>query len=445
LISPDHGSPNRIRTVSELTADIKEILENRFPFVWITGEISNFRKPASGHCYFTLKDESAQIASVMFRGQTRNLKFDIENGLRITGFGRISVYEPRGSYQFIFEYLEPGGIGALQIAFEQVKSRLSSEGIFDEAHKRPLPPIPKKISVITSPTGSVVHDILHIAHRRFDNLSVEVVPVKVQGNGAVDQIVDALFVLNERADTDVIILARGGGSLEDLHAFNDEKVARAIFRSALPVVTGVGHETDYTISDFVADLRAPTPSAAAELIVPVKEDLLSNLDNLTTTLIYCFSALMEKRNARLKELTGRLKDPIHRVQDLRLRLDDLSGRLNRAICRIIKERRDYISIWEERLNLNKINTYINKYKEKLEILNTNLSKSCHHVVYNKKLHLKEITGRLQALNPTAILSRGYSITRTLPDAVVVTDPDQVVSDQPIEIMVKKGTIAAKVE
>ena len=230
MISPDLEPRNRIQTVRELTADIREILENKFPFIWITGEISNFRRPVSGHCYFTLKDEAAQISSVMFRGQTRHLKFAIENGLRVTGFGRVSVYEPRGTYQLIFEYLEPGGIGALQVAFEQLKSRLASEGLFDASHKRPLPQVPQKISVITSPTGSVIHDILHVVHRRFENLPVEVVPVKVQGTGSVEQIVHAIDSLNHRADSDVIILARGGGSIEDLHSFNDELVARAIYR-----------------------------------------------------------------------------------------------------------------------------------------------------------------------------------------------------------------------
>jgi len=445
LISPDLEPRNRIQTVSELTADIREILENKFPFIWITGEISNFRRPVSGHCYFTLKDDAAQISSVMFRGQTRNLKFAIENGLRVTGFGRVSVYEPRGTYQLIFEYLEPGGIGALQVAFEQLKSRLASEGLFDASHKRPLPRVPQKISVITSPTGSVIHDILNVVHRRFENLPVEVVPVKVQGAGSVEQIVDAIDSLNHRAGSDVIILARGGGSIEDLHAFNDEMVARAIYRSTLPVVSGVGHETDYTISDFVADLRAPTPSAAAEIVVPVKSELHSDIDNLVATLAYCFSTLTERRKARLRELTGRLRNPVRQVQDFRLRTDDLTERLNRTIHRDIRQRKEFLYLWKNRLNSNNPISYIHEKKEKLHAIYSNFLKYYENIVRMKSQHLGEISGRLQALNPTAVLARGYSITRTLPDASVVTDPGQVHPDQPIEILVKKGAITAKVQ
>ena len=445
MISPDLEPRNRIQTVSELTADIREILENKFPFIWITGEISNFRRPVSGHCYFTLKDDAAQISSVMFRGQTRNLKFAIENGLRVTGFGRVSVYEPRGTYQLIFEYLEPGGIGALQVAFEQLKSRLASEGLFEASHKRPLPQVPQKISVITSPTGSVIHDILNVVHRRFDNLPVEVVPVKVQGVGSVEQIVYAIDSLNHRADSDVIILARGGGSIEDLHAFNDEMVARAIYRSTLPVVSGVGHETDYTISDFVADLRAPTPSAAAEIVVPVKSELQSGIDNLVATLAYCFSTLTERRKARLRELTGRLRNPVRQVQDFRLRTDDLTERLNRTIHRDIKQRKELLYLWKNRLNSNNPISYIHEKKERLHVIYLNILKNYENIVSMKNQHLGEISGRLQALNPTAVLARGYSITRTLPDASVVTDPGQVHPEQPIEILVQKGTITAKVQ
>ena len=256
----------RIYTVSDLTADIKYILEDKFPFVWICGEISNFRVPASGHFYFTLKADNAQINVVMFRSQNRNLRFVPENGMSVTGLGRISVYEPRGAYQIIFEYLEPEGAGAIQLAYEQLKARLVEEGIFDEKHKKPLPYLPQKISIITSPTGTVVHDILKIINRRFSNVHIEIIPVKVQGEGSEDEIAAALKLLNARDDSDIAIIARGGGSFEDFHAFNSEVVARSIFKSEIPIISAVGHETDFSIADFVADLRAPTPSAAAELV-----------------------------------------------------------------------------------------------------------------------------------------------------------------------------------
>ena len=282
-------SQRRIHTVSELTAKVKVLLEDNFPFIWICGEISNFRVPASGHFYFTLKDEKAQINTVMFRSQNRNLKFEPEDGMSVTGLGRISLYEPRGTYQIILEYIEPEGTGAIQLAFEQLKARLSAEGLFDEKHKKPLPFLPRKISIITSPTGAVVHDILKIINRRFSNIHIEIIPVKVQGSGAESEIVSGLDMINTRSDSDVTILSRGGGSLEDLHAFNSEDVARAIFSSKIPIISAVGHETDFTIADFVADLRASTPSAAAELAVPHKIDLSRRVAELTTTLTVRFS------------------------------------------------------------------------------------------------------------------------------------------------------------
>jgi exodeoxyribonuclease VII large subunit len=237
----------KIYTVSELNANLKAIIEESFPFVWIFGEISNFRIPVSGHFYFTLKDDTSQINAVMFRGQQRNLKFEPEDGMSVTGMGRVSVYEPRGTYQIILEYLEPSGIGALQVAFEKLKMRLGEEGYFDDAFKIPLPFLPNKISVITSPTGAVVHDILKTANRRFPNVPIQIIPVKVQGKGAAEEIVAALELLNAVGDSEVAILARGGGSLEDLQAFNSEQVAKAIFASKIPIVSAVGHETDYTI------------------------------------------------------------------------------------------------------------------------------------------------------------------------------------------------------
>ena len=274
----------KVYTISELNADIKWLLEERFPFVWIIGEVSNFRIPASGHFYFTLKDEFSQLNAVMFRGQQQKLRFQPEDGMNITGLGRLSVYEPRGTYQIILEYMEPAGIGALQIAYEKLKAQLAEEGLFDEKHKKPIPFLPQKIALITSPSGAVVHDMLNIINRRFPNVHIQIYPVKVQGDGAEDEIVDALALLNQSADVDVTIVARGGGSLEDLQTFNVERVARSVFESHIPVISAVGHETDFTITDFVADLRASTPSAAAELAVPVKNELLRIVnDNLSLT------------------------------------------------------------------------------------------------------------------------------------------------------------------
>ncbi len=391
---------SRIYTVSELTANIKALLEKNFPFVWVSGEISNFRIPSSRHYYFTLKDNKAQISAVMFGSQNRQLKFRPEDGMQVTGLGRISVYAPRGGYQVILEYMEPKGIGSLQVAFEQLKARLSAERLFDDRHKKPIPFMPRKISVITSPTGAVIHDILKIANRRFPNIHIEIIPVKVQGYEADKEIVQGIKLLNTRKDSDVAILARGGGSLEDLHAFNSENVARAVFASEIPIISAVGHETDFTITDFVADLRAPTPSAAAEIAVPLKSELTKKCTNLSFALTTRFFRYTEHLHIVVNKLSKRLADPKKKIQDLRLRTDDLFIRLNRVLANSINQQRERLSWRVDRLN---------------------------------------------ALNPVAILSRGYSITRTIPDALVIRDSETTHKGQNIEVMLAKGSLICSVE
>src|SRR4030066_820404 len=269
-----------ILTVSELTQEIKDILEDKFPDVWVEGEISNLRIPPSGHIYFTLKDDLRQIRAVLFKRQARTLRFVPEDGLHTICRGRFSLYEKRGDYQLILETIEPKGIGALQLAFLQLKERLEKEGLFDPAHKKAVPMIPQKIGIVTSPTGAVIQDMLHILGRRFENLHILLYPVRVQGEGVSSEIAEAIKYFNQRTEVDVIIVGRGGGSLEDLWAFNEEVVARAIYRSKIPVISAVGHETDYQIADFVADLRAPTPSAAAELVVRDKREMKNILHYL---------------------------------------------------------------------------------------------------------------------------------------------------------------------
>jgi exodeoxyribonuclease VII large subunit len=321
--------PKHLFSVSALSADIKNLLENRFPFVWVYGEISNVRRPGSGHLYFTLKDENAQLNGVMFRSQNQSLKFELEDGLSITGFGRISVYEPRGTYQIILEYAEPKGIGDLQKAFEQLKLRLNNEGLFDDVHKKPIPFLPRHISVITSPSGAVIHDIVQIVLRRFPGIHIRLLPVKVQGVHSEIEIADAIEWLNQENDTDVAILARGGGSLEDLYPFNTELVPRSIFASKIPIISAIGHETDYTIADFTADLRAPTPSAAAELVVPEKKELLRRSLELSSDLKLAIEMKINFTRECFKGLTRRLVHPQHRVDDFKIRMDETSSRLNR--------------------------------------------------------------------------------------------------------------------
>jgi len=442
----DSGSRQRkIYSISELNAEIKTLIEESFPFVWIFGEISNFRVPASGHYYFTLKDNASQISAVMFRGQQRQLKFAPEDGMSITGMGRLGVYEPRGTYQIILEYLEPSGIGALQIAFEKLKKRLAAEGCFDERHKKPLPFLPSHISVITSPTGAVIHDILDTINRRFANCHIQIVPVKVQGPGAAEEIAAALELLKARDQADVAILARGGGSLEDLQAFNTELVARALFASSIPIISAVGHETDYTIADFAADLRAPTPTAAAELVVPEKSDLQRRCDDISMHLKIKIIHYFDKLSSRLTDISNRLTHPRRKLEDHRLRLDDLGARFHRILLHQIRRERKYLDFWQNRLAANTPRLVLTKASKQLEQINEKLTKSL--IIYNhsKRIYHRELTATLAALNPLAILARGYSVTRTIPEAAVVNDPQTVALDQELEVMLAKGRLICRVK
>jgi len=432
-------------TVSELTADIKALLEEQFALIWVTGEISNFRIPASGHYYFTLKDNDAQISGVMFKGQNRSLKFMPEDGMSITGFGRISVYPPRGAYQIILEYLEPAGAGALQAAFEQLKRKLAHEGLFDAATKKPIPYLPARIAIISSPTGAVVHDIIRVIHRRFSGIPIEILPVKVQGDGAIDEIAAALRRVNETTDADVVILARGGGSLEDLAAFNSEIVARAIFQSKIPVISAVGHETDFTIADFAADLRAPTPSAAAEQAVPVKSDLLCALSSLNRRLRARLVQDIREDRRSLEKLVRRLVHPKRRLDDLKLRLDDQSLRLANAAIGITNRQRERLTWRTERLLASAPHQLVLALKDRIARYEQRLQTAVRTGINTRRAHIDATVGRMYALSPAAVLDRGYSITRTIPEHTIVTDPGQVNNGQGLEIIVSKGRITCRVE
>jgi exodeoxyribonuclease VII large subunit len=435
----------RIYSVSEINDQIKGLLEKTFPLIWISGEISNFRKPASGHGYFTLKDSRSQLSAVMFRAQMRNLKFDPEDGLSIVGLGRISVYEPRGTYQVILEYIEPKGIGALQIAYEQLKAKLDAEGLFAEDRKKSLPFLPSRISVITSPTGAVIHDIIHVVTRRFPGIPIEIVPVKVQGDGAVEDIEKAFLLLNERNTSDVIILARGGGSLEDLQAFNSERVARAIFVSRIPVVSAVGHETDFTIADFVADLRAPTPSAAAELVSPSRDELVRRCSELTLKIASRTYRYVEQLKFRLSESIRRVIHPRQRIQDSRMRLDELSGRIIRTVTTHLQQHRERL-IWRTNTLLTASpKNQIRKSHAILQQYNHNNLNYLKLILSKNTAGFMELVARLQALSPLAILSRGYSITRSLPDAAVIRNSNDVRIGQDLEILLAMGALLCTVK
>ena len=433
-----------IYTVSNLNSDIKSLLENKFPFLWVTGEISNFRMPASGHYYFTLKDNESQISSVMFRGQNRKLKFELEDGLKITGMGRISLFEPRGTYQIIFEYIEPEGIGALQIAFEQLKEKLQTEGLFDEKYKKPLPFLPQKIALITSPTGAVVHDIIEIANRRFPGINLLIIPVKVQGEGAESEIISGINLLNKHSKADLAILARGGGSLEDLQAFNSEKVSRAVFNSDIPIISAVGHETDFTIVDFVSDLRAPTPSAAAELAVQNKSDLIQFIDEKRKSLENSMNRMVKNLIFRLNEMQKRLVDPKRKIFDLRLKTDDYILRMVNSMNHYIQHEKEKLSWRIDKLYSNNPIIYLRHLNGKLDIMKYNLTKNISIYFNRCQSTLRELSIKLDTLNPAAILSRGYSITRTIPEHAVVHTSEEVSNQQDVEVLLGKGKLKCKI-
>jgi exodeoxyribonuclease VII large subunit len=365
--------------------------------------------------------------------------------MSVTGLGRISVFEPRGSYQVILEYLEPKGVGALQVAFEQLKKKLDGEGLFDDQHKKPLPFLPEKIGLITSPTGAVVHDILHIVKRRFPGIPIDIVPVRVQGDGAIADIVAAVELLNRLRSVDVLIIARGGGSLEDLQAFNSEAVARAIFASEIPIISAVGHETDYTISDFTADLRAPTPSAAAELIVPLKGDLYRKINELKYFIILNLQRYIKNYRAQVGSLRGRLVDPKKKLIDHRLKLDEDAGRLIRAMMNQIQLRRDRLAWRFDKLSYNNPSFYVTKLKEKLDRTTALLQQSMRSCILERQARLREVNAKLDSLNPTAILSRGFSITRTLPEATIVRNSAAVSLGQALEIVLARGSLTCDVK
>ena len=334
----------KILTVSRLTALIRGLLEENFERVWVEGEISNLAMPVSGHLYFTLKDAGAQLRCVMFRASARALKFKPKDGMGLVVRGRVSLFEPRGEYQLIVEYLEPQGIGALQLAFAQLKERLAREGLFGEDHKRPIPRLPQRIGVVTSVTGAAIHDILNVLERRFANVEVLIYPVKVQGEGAANEIAQAIKDFNRYGNIDVMIVGRGGGSMEDLWPFNEEVVARAIYHSRIPVISAVGHEVDYTIADFVADLRAPTPSAAAELVVKSKTELTAGLDTLSHRLRQGMRHCLADHRGRVQLLTRALTDPSMFLHHQAQRIDDLSERLNHASRGELKRRNDRLAV-----------------------------------------------------------------------------------------------------
>ena len=438
-------SERRVYTVSELTGAIKATLEEGFPMMWVEGEISNLRTPSSGHAYFTLKDEGAQISAVLFRGRGRRVRFDLEDGMQVLAFGGLDVYAARGQYQLVVEMMEPKGLGALQLAFEQLRRKLTAEGLFDEARKRPLPAFPRVIGIVTSPTGAAIRDMLNIIDRRFADLRILITPVRVQGDEAPGEIVEALARLQEVADLDVVIVGRGGGSIEDLWAFNDERVARAIAACRVPVVSAVGHETDVTIADFVADLRAPTPSGAAELVVREKLAVIEVLGDLYARLKQAILADVGARRERVDFLRRRrvLTDPARALRDLYRRLDELQGRLRLGLRAGQRQVAHRVALATSALRSRNPLGRIAGTTALLSQLRGRLGAAAGHHVKTSRAQFAEAVGRLESLSPLGVLARGYSVTRR-PAGEVLRSAAQVAVGDPLEVLLHRGALGARV-
>ena len=436
---------NRVFSVSEITRDIRAILEAAFDTVWIEGEISNYHVASSGHAYFVLKDDQAQIRGVLFRGQRSALKFTPEDGDQVLLLGRVTVYDARGEYQVIVETMEPRGLGALQKAFEQLKEKLSKEGLFEDAHKKILPEFPWKVGVVTSPTGAAIRDILNILQRRNPKASVLLYPVKVQGEGSAGEIAQAIRDLNRLKGIDVLIVGRGGGSIEDLWAFNEEVVARAIYDSKIPVVSAVGHEIDFTIADFVADLRAPTPSAAAELVVPVLADTIDDLRALTERLLASLKDQIEDHKDQLRQMIDRrfFREPRQILEPPAQRLDDWTQRLLRGLDKWLIVQKERFAGAVHQLFQASPGKTLSVLEEKRAGLHHTLT---HQINSQRRLHRERFEGlvkNLHALSPLSVLDRGYSITTH--SGKVVQSSGAVKKGDAVQVRLSKGRLDCTVD
>lgn len=438
-----------ILTVSQLNDNIKTFLEEAFGLLWVEGEVSNLRRPQSGHIYFTLKDDKSQIRSVYFRayGYARNraASFNLEDGMKILCRARLSAYPPRGEYQLIVESVEPLGTGALQKAFEQLKARLAAEGLFDEAHKKALPFLPQRIGVVTSPTGAVIRDILNITRRRFPSVDILIAPTRVQGSEAAIEIISALRNLHTYGKVDIIIIARGGGSLEDLAPFNDEALAREIFCSSIPIVSAVGHETDFTICDFVADLRAPTPSTAAELVVPQRSELQDRLHNLRQRLVSAERRHLDGQNEQLASLRARFKDPRRFLVDFSIHLDDLRERIQRTMLQNTQRMKNKLQHLERGLQNQNPERQVREKRIFLNHLEKGVEDAWSRYLKDRQERLEKNAALLSSLSPLAVLQRGYSITRRLSNGEVIRQARLLTLDERVGIQLASGGIQARVE
>ncbi|MCM2357484.1 MAG: exodeoxyribonuclease VII large subunit [Geobacteraceae bacterium] len=435
----------RILTVSQLTSLVRGVIEENFEHVWVEGEVSNLSMPGSGHLYFTLRDAGAQLRCVMFRAAARALRFRPKDGVGLIVRGRLTVFEPRGDYQLIVEYLEPQGIGALQLAFSQLKERLAGEGMFDESRKKPIPRLPRRIGVVTSATGAAIHDILNVLERRFANVEVLLRPVRVQGEGAAAEIAGAVRDFNRYRDIDVMIVGRGGGSMEDLWAFNEEVVARAIHASRIPVISAVGHEVDFTIADFVADLRAPTPSAAAELVIKSKEELEAGVAALSHRLGQAMRHRLAGARGELESLSRSLKDPSMLLGHLVQRVDHSYERLCAAAAAGMRSRAERLDYLRNHLRLVTPAVQLERARERLISLAARGENAIQRIVDRNRESAAVNAGRLHSLSPLLTLSRGYAIACRLPERTAVRDGGSLSPGDRLDLTFQRGGALCVVE
>jgi exodeoxyribonuclease VII large subunit len=414
----NNPSERQIFSVSQLNRSVRHLIETQLPLLWVEGEISNFARPASGHWYLTLKDDQAQVRCAMFRNSNQRVGFKPANGTQVLVRCRAGLYEGRGEYQLVIEHMEEAGFGALQRQFEQLKQQLSDEGLFDNQHKKPMPDSVSHIGVITSATGAAVKDVLSVLERRFPSIKVSIFPTAVQGEQAAKQIVEAIGNANQLGQCDALIVGRGGGSLEDLWPFNEEVVARAIFASAIPIVSAVGHEVDFTIADFVADLRAPTPSAAAELLSPDGEDILNQFEGFEILLTEAMGRKIQQLGQRADYLKKRLRHPGHKLQEQSQHLDHLDIRLRRAINSRLEQRRQRMNLVQSQLARVHPGEAIGEYHQLVARYVKHMSRSVKQQLEVRRSRTGQAMHLLDTVSPLKTLGRGYSIIRDADDAVI---------------------------
>ncbi|MCG6896115.1 MAG: exodeoxyribonuclease VII large subunit [Thiocapsa sp.] len=436
-----------IYSVARLNSELRAVLDGSFPLLWVQGEISNLAQPASGHLYFTLKDVAAQVRCAMFRPRRTLLSFRPANGQEVLVRARVTLFEPRGDLQLVVEHMEPGGEGALRLEFERLKRKLAAEGLFDEACKRPLPAFPRQVGLVTSPTGAALRDLLAVLRRRFPALPVVIYPAQVQGAAAPASLVSALALANARAECDVIILARGGGSLEDLSAFNDETLARAIRASAVPVVTGVGHEIDISIADLAADRRAATPSAAAELVAPSGEHLRHRLTALSSRLAAAEARQLLAARQRLGACSRHLAllHPAARLQQRAQRLDQLEQRLVAILSSRLARARSQFRPLALRLSLVSAQRRLEPLGMSVAALGQRLVRAQSRLAETRRERLMRAVAGLEARSPLATLARGYAIATRLPDGAILRAPDEAPAGTRIQVLLEQGALTAVAE